>query len=140
MRASQMRRHLGMLNQAGKAQVRATTAPLFAKSTAVLLADLENLEFSPRDNVSFLLAIDAEIEHGLMIQYLYAAYSLGGLQVPSRYRDQVRGWQEVILGIAKEEMGHLMTVQGVRQRKAPFRATSSVASEKVFTKRPLCKE
>lgn len=113
MRASQMKRHLGALDQAGKTRLRATTAPLFATSRAVVPDELENLEFSPRDNVSFLLAVDAEIEHCLMVQYLYAAYSLGGPQVPSAYRDQVRGWQEVILGIAKEEMGHLITVQNV---------------------------
>ena len=31
-----------------------------------------------------LLQIGAEIEHALMVEYLYAAYSLGGSQVPSR--------------------------------------------------------
>ena len=46
-----------------------------------------------------------------MVQYLYAAYSLGGPQVPEVYRDRVRNWQEVILGVAKEEMGHLICVQ-----------------------------
>ena len=48
-----------------------------------------------------------------MIQYLYAAYSLGGPQVPEKHRDMVRRWREVILGIAKEEMGHLISVQNV---------------------------
>ena len=43
-------------------------------------------EFSGRDYLGFLLYIDAEIEHGLMVQYLYAAYSLGGPQVPEEYR------------------------------------------------------
>jgi hypothetical protein len=70
-------------------------------------------EFNGPDYVSFLLSIDAELEHALMVQYLYAAYSLGGPQVPKRYRDQVRGWQEIVLGIAKEEMGHLISVQNV---------------------------
>lgn len=70
-------------------------------------------EFSPRDYVTFLLHMDAQIEHGLMVQYLYAAYSLGGPQVPEGMRDKVRAWREVILGIAKEEMGHLVTVQNV---------------------------
>ncbi|KWC13357.1 ferritin-like domain-containing protein [Burkholderia ubonensis] len=70
-------------------------------------------EFSPRDYVTYLLSIDAEIEHCLMVQYLYAAYSLGGPQVPPRFHDTVRIWQEAILGIAKEEMGHLITVQNV---------------------------
>ncbi|WP_230413917.1 ferritin-like protein [Undibacterium umbellatum] len=49
-----------------------------------------NLEFSPRDYVTYLLSIDAEIEHCLMVQYLYAAYSLGGSQVPDVYRNAVR--------------------------------------------------
>lgn len=70
-------------------------------------------EFSPRDFVAYLLSIDAEIEHALMVQYLYGAYSLGGPQVPEAYRELVREWQEVVLGIAKEEMGHLMSVQNV---------------------------
>lgn len=70
-------------------------------------------EFNGKDYVTFLLHIDAEIEHGLMLQYLYAAYSLGGPQVPDQYRDQISSWQEVILGIAKEEMGHFVSVQNV---------------------------
>ncbi|PWV56196.1 ferritin-like protein [Chitinophaga sp. S165] len=70
-------------------------------------------EFNGKDYVSFLLCIDAEIEHGLMLQYLYAAYSLGGPQIPPDYQDQIRGAQEVILGIAKEEMGHFISVQNV---------------------------
>ncbi|MCG1019956.1 MULTISPECIES: ferritin-like protein [Burkholderiaceae] len=71
------------------------------------------LEFSARDYVTYLLSIDAEIEHCLMVQYLYAGYSLGGPQVPPKFHDAVRNWQETILGIAKEEMGHLITVQNV---------------------------
>jgi len=71
--------------------------------------------FAPRDYLSFLLHLDAEIEHALMDQYLYAAWSLGGPQVPPEHAARVRGWQEVILGIAKEEMGHLLTIQNVLQ-------------------------
>ena len=48
-----------------------------------------------------------------MVQYLYAAWSLGGPQVPDDRRQQVLGWQNVVLGIAKEEMGHLITVQNL---------------------------
>jgi hypothetical protein len=70
-------------------------------------------EFSWHDYTILLLHIAAEVEHALMVQYLYAAYSLGGPQVPAKLRDKVRHWQEVVLGIAKEEMGHLITVQNV---------------------------
>jgi hypothetical protein len=70
-------------------------------------------ELSWRDYAIFLLHTAAEIEHALMVQYLYAAYSLGGAQVPAEHRDAVRGWQEVVLGIAKEEMGHFISVLNV---------------------------
>jgi hypothetical protein len=61
-----------------------------------------------------LLHFAASIEHSLMVEYLYAAYSLGGEQVPARHRDMVRLWRRMILSIAKEEMGHLLTVQNIR--------------------------
>ncbi|MBR0773986.1 ferritin-like protein [Bradyrhizobium diazoefficiens] len=69
--------------------------------------------FSGHDYAVYLLHIGAEIEHLLMVQYLYAAYSLGGPQVPRARQADVRRWQEVILGIAKEEMAHLITVENV---------------------------
>jgi hypothetical protein len=70
-------------------------------------------EFNWRDYAAMLLDVAAEIEHSLMVQYLFAAYSLGGEQVPPDLRREVRGWQETILGVAKEEMGHLVTVQNL---------------------------
>ncbi|WP_447007923.1 ferritin-like domain-containing protein [Saccharothrix isguenensis] len=70
-------------------------------------------EFNWRDYTTMLLHVAAEIEHSLMVQYLFAAYSMGGPQVPEGLRDKVRGWQEVVLGIAKEEMGHFVTVQNL---------------------------
>ena len=70
-------------------------------------------EFNGRDFAIFLLRIAAEIEHSLMAQYLFSAYSLGGPQVPAERQAEVRAWQETILGIAKEEMGHLITLQNL---------------------------
>ncbi|HEX7645079.1 MAG TPA: ferritin-like domain-containing protein [Burkholderiaceae bacterium] len=114
MRAGQIRRHLGAL---GSPLPRTASAPQTPAPAGLLSkaapARPVNLEFSPRDYITYLLSIDAEIEHCLMVQYLYAAYSLGGPQVPAEFRDAVRDWQEVILGIAKEEMGHLISVQNV---------------------------
>jgi rubrerythrin len=60
-----------------------------------------------------LLHVAATLEHKLMVQYLFAAYTLGGPQVPEEYRDTVRAWQETLLTIAREEMGHLLTVQNI---------------------------
>jgi hypothetical protein len=66
----------------------------------------------------FLLHTAAEIEHALMVQYLYAAYSLTngdfrGPDAPPDAADLVRRWQGRIIGIAREEMAHLLTVQNL---------------------------
>jgi hypothetical protein len=66
-----------------------------------------------RDYLIELLHIGSEIEHGLMVQYLYAAYSLGGEHVPPEDQARVRQWQDLILTVAREEMGHLLTVQNL---------------------------
>lgn len=67
-----------------------------------------------RDHLVMLLEIAAEIEHGLMVQYLYAAYSLGGPEVdtPER-RALTEDWRRGILRVATEEMGHFITVQNI---------------------------
>lgn len=66
----------------------------------------------------FLLHTAAEIEHALMVQYLYAAYSLGednfqGPNVPKDPQRLVRSWRSTIVDIARQEMGHLITVQNL---------------------------
>ncbi len=87
------------------------------KKLRLLNKELQELnippEFNPKDWLSFLLHIDAELEHGLMVQYLYAAYSIGGEHIAEADREKVRCWQEIVLGIAKEEMGHFVSVQNV---------------------------
>ena len=55
----------------------------------------------------------SEIEHGLMIQYLFGALSLKktmeeGLSAP--HARMVRAWEALILSVARDEMGHLGTV------------------------------
>ena len=55
----------------------------------------------------------AEIEHGLMIQYLFPALSLKKRQDEGLTAAEValtRSWEGIILGVAVEEMGHLGTV------------------------------
>ncbi len=66
-----------------------------------------------RDHLLMLLYFGAAIEHALMVEYLYAAYSIGGDQIPKEHRKMVEGWRSSILSVAKEEMGHLLTVQNV---------------------------
>jgi Ferritin-like len=62
-----------------------------------------------------LLHIASSIEHALMVQYLYAAYSLDDERpdLEPDERKKVAEWRNLILSVAKEEMGHLLTVQNV---------------------------
>lgn len=64
----------------------------------------------PRDEAVFLLTAAAEVEHALMVQYLYAAYSIRVDSIPG-----LQEVQEQLLQIAREEMGHLITVQNLLQ-------------------------
>jgi ferritin-like protein len=70
-------------------------------------------EMTWHDQLILLLHLGATFEHALMVQYLYAAYSLGGPQVTVEQRPKIKEWQESILAVAREEMGHLLTVQNV---------------------------
>ncbi|MGK7875958.1 MAG: ferritin-like domain-containing protein [Xenococcaceae cyanobacterium] len=67
----------------------------------------------PRDEAALLLTVGAEVEHALMVQYLYAAYSVRYDQPNDELKGQVRGLQMRLVQIAREEMGHLMTVQNL---------------------------
>jgi hypothetical protein len=68
---------------------------------------------APRERAISFLHIGSEIEHALMVQYLYAAYSLSEKQDTEQRRALVKKWKAVILEIAREEMGHLATVQNM---------------------------
>ncbi|MGZ5432842.1 MAG: ferritin-like domain-containing protein [Thermoanaerobaculia bacterium] len=70
-------------------------------------------ELTGTQYMTLLLHVAAEIEHALMVEYLFAAYTLGGARLGAKHQETVERWQETILGIAKEEMGHLITVQNV---------------------------
>ena len=65
-----------------------------------------------RDHLVNHLRVAAAVEHALMVQYLFAAYSLNPeAGEDSAERSMIVGWQNLLLAIAKEEMGHLLTVQ-----------------------------
>jgi hypothetical protein len=70
-------------------------------------------DMSWRDHLIMLLTSGAEVEHALMVQYLYAAYSINGDQPTEERRTLVEGWRASILSVAREEMGHLLTVQNL---------------------------
>lgn len=68
---------------------------------------------APRDEAVFLLHTAAEIEHALLVQYLYAAYSLGGDHIPAEHVQTVQGWRRQIAAIAVQEMFHLASMQNL---------------------------
>jgi Ferritin-like len=66
-----------------------------------------------REELTVALHEAAELEHGLMIQYLFPAFSMKkrldeGLSAPQQR--SARSWEATILHVAVEEMGHLGTV------------------------------
>ncbi len=69
-----------------------------------------------RKELAYLLCQAAELEHGLMCEYLYAAFSLKqhtGAGVTSAQLEAVARWRGVLLGIAKEEMLHWALVNNL---------------------------
>ncbi|MDJ0591380.1 MAG: ferritin-like domain-containing protein [Pleurocapsa sp. MO_226.B13] len=69
----------------------------------------------PRDEAALLLTVAAEVEHALMVQYLYGAYSVRYDLEDYELQGRVRSLYQVIAQMAREEMGHLMTVQNLLQ-------------------------
>ena len=70
---------------------------------------------TPRDEAALLLTVAAEVEHALMVQYLYGAYSVCYDFEDPELQGRVRGLYRIIAQMAREEMGHLMTVQNLLQ-------------------------
>lgn len=100
---------------ASPAETRLATAP-----PSVVAVGSPELTPVPQDAVEeavILLRIAAEVESALMVQYLYAAYSvlpnlivdLPGIDHPVLSDD----WYDVVREIARQEMGHLITVQNL---------------------------
>ena len=63
---------------------------------------------SPRELAIDLLRIAAEVEHELLAQYLYATYSIAQ-NAPA----PASTWPAKLRAIAREEMGHLVSVQNL---------------------------
>jgi uncharacterized Fe-S cluster protein YjdI/CDGSH-type Zn-finger protein len=78
-----------------------------------------------RKELTYLLSQGAELEHAVMCQYLYAAFSLKSTEGPGLRSDQleaVERWRRVLLDIAAEEMLHWAVVQNLLTAvgSAPF--------------------
>src|SRR4030095_757169 len=70
-------------------------------------------DMSWRDHLVMMLTSGEEIEYALMAQYLFGAFFITGDQESEADRAMVEGWRTSILTVAKEEMGHLLTVQNM---------------------------
>ena len=70
-------------------------------------------DMSWRDHLVMLLQFGAAAEHCLMVEYLYAAYSLRTDDEEAERRAKIERWRGELLSVAREEMGHLLTVQNV---------------------------
>jgi len=69
-----------------------------------------------RKELTYLLCQATELEHGLMCEYLYAAFSLkqsAGPGVTPTQLEAVERWRAVILGVAKDEMLHWALVNNL---------------------------
>ena len=68
-----------------------------------------------RDYLIHLLTEAAEIEHNLLCSYLYAAFSLKspGEGLGAAEEKAVGQWHDAVLGVAIEEMGHLVLVNNL---------------------------
>jgi hypothetical protein len=67
-------------------------------------------EISTRTELINALRLASELEHGLMVQYLFAAYSLKRYEYEGLRPDQqeqVRRWMSLITLVARQEMEHL---------------------------------
>jgi hypothetical protein len=60
----------------------------------------------------FLLKAAAEIEHSLLVQYLYSAYSVN-VRKETGEANPALEWRTTIRLVAREEMSHLVTVQNL---------------------------
>jgi rubrerythrin len=66
-----------------------------------------------REELTYALHEAAELEHGLLIQYLFAAFSLKkhiDEGITGEQQELIRKWEKQILTVAREEMVHLGTV------------------------------
>ncbi len=69
-----------------------------------------------RKELTYLLSEAAELEHGLMCEYLYAAFSLkseAGPGVTASQLEMVERWRKVLLEVAAQEMLHWALVNNI---------------------------
>ncbi|GHB62633.1 ferritin-like domain-containing protein [Persicitalea jodogahamensis] len=107
--------------------------------TELLIPVVEDVA-NPKEEAIYLLKVAAEVEHALMIQYLYAAYSIKGSG----------DLKSTLVNIAIQEMGHFLAVQNlllsiggienIHLGKDEYRPISGNNNPLPFTLEPVSKE
>ena len=67
-------------------------------------------QITTREELIYALCRAAEVEHGLICIYLFAAFSVKSFLeegIDEVQRDQIRNWEGVVLLVARQEMEHL---------------------------------
>ena len=81
----------------------------------MVVAD-RNAEIVNRSDLIAWLTEAAELEHMLMLQYLFAAYSLKKTPdegITDAQTELTRGWESLVLHVARQEMAHLAMVSNL---------------------------
>jgi hypothetical protein len=69
-----------------------------------------NIKIEHRDALIYMLSEAAELEHAIMVQYLFAAFSLKSSTdegVDERQLRYIKKWRKAVMGVARDEMLHL---------------------------------
>lgn len=74
-----------------------------------------DVQIANRADLVQALTVASQLEHGLMLMYLYAAFSMkafpeelqGYNEPPDVLRNKLRNWESMILRVARQEMEHL---------------------------------
>jgi len=99
----------------GSAEAQGRLAQVIA-TRGGLAAPEEPFVIEHREALIYMLCEAAELEHGIMCQYLYAAFSLKqsvGEGLTASEEEAVRRWRKHIFHIAAQEMLHLSLVQNL---------------------------
>ena len=76
-----------------------------------------------REALIYMLCQAAELEHGIMCQYLFAAFSLSSTRadegLTAQELEAVTRWRRTIAHVATQEMLHLALVQNVLSAIGP---------------------
>jgi hypothetical protein len=92
------------------------TVTLATKSKGRRVAMTPGITIEHRDALIYMLTEAAELEHAIMCQYLFAAFSLKMSTdegVDERELRSISRWKKAVLGVATEEMLHLALVNNL---------------------------